>query len=98
VREVGILRMLQVKNPWARRPWKGRFSLHDKDTRWTDGLRRALGLTNMAKFKEMEGQGVFWIEFGDVRKYFRSFFLNCKYMYDVYRTGQDRTGHWSSLV
>lgn len=77
VREAGVLRMLQVKNPWARKPWRGKFSSADRNS-WTDGLKRALGITSNKKFDDMEQNGVFWIEFSDVRQYFKSFFLNCK--------------------
>jgi calpain-7 len=34
VREAGTLRMMHVKNPWSRRPWKGRFSSSDRGS-WT---------------------------------------------------------------
>jgi len=78
--------MLQVKNPWSRRPWKGRFSATDKQTRWTDGLRKALGLTSQAKFDQMARAGVFWIEFSDVRLYFKSFFLNWNPQLFAFRT------------
>lgn len=76
VREAGILKMLQVKNPWARRPWKGRFSGRDR-ARWTEGLKKALNVTTK-DFDDMDAHGIFWIEFSDCRKYFKSFFLNCK--------------------
>ena len=84
IREAGILRMIKLKNPWARRPWKGRFSTADTSTRWTDGLKHALGVSSMAQLHSLEKQGVFWIEFSDVRQYFKSFFLNCKSYLFVY--------------
>lgn len=43
IREAGLLRMLKVKNPWAHRPWRGRFSPSDT-TSWTVGLKSALGI------------------------------------------------------
>jgi calpain-7 len=67
--------MLQVKNPWARQTWRGRFSSMDRDT-WTPGLRQALGVSP-EDFDKMDEHGIFWIEFGDCRRVFRSFFLNC---------------------
>ena len=33
--------MLKIKNPWAHRPWKGRFSPADRLT-WTKGLKHLL--------------------------------------------------------
>jgi hypothetical protein len=68
---------MQVKNPWARRPWKGRFSSIDRAS-WTPGLKKALGINSEADFDAMDKHGIFWIEFTDCRVYFTSFFLNCK--------------------
>jgi hypothetical protein len=66
---------VQVKNPWARKPWKGRYSASDT-ANWTPALRAALGVSEV-EFNEMSSKGIFWIEFADCRKYFKSFFLNC---------------------
>ena len=76
VQSAGNLRMLQVKNPWARQTWKGRFSSSDRDT-WTVGLRQALNVSP-DDFDKMDDHGIFWIEFTDCRKVFKSFFLNCR--------------------
>jgi hypothetical protein len=75
IQQAGILRMLQVKNPWARHPWLGRFSSSDR-ARWTPGLKQALGVKD-EDFDKMDEEGLFWIEFSDCRTYFKSFFLNC---------------------
>lgn len=84
VREAGTLRLLKVKNPWSKRPWKGRFSCRALDS-WTDGLHRALGCS-VADLKAMDAQGLFWIEFGDCRTFFKSFFLNWNPALFSYRT------------
>jgi calpain-7 len=75
VQSAGILRMLQVRNPWARQTWKGRFSSRDRD-RWTPGLLAALNV-KPEDFDKMDDEGIFWIDFTDCRTYFKSFFLNC---------------------
>lgn len=80
----GNLRMLQVKNPWARHSWKGRFSSRDRD-RWTPGLKQALGVSDN-DFDRMDSHGIFWIDFTDCRQYFQSFFLNWNSALFVFRT------------
>lgn len=75
VQSAGILRMLQVRNPWARQTWKGRFSSRDR-ARWTAGLLNALNV-KPDDFDKMDDEGIFWIDFADCRTYFKSFFLNC---------------------
>jgi calpain-7 len=89
VQSAGVLRMLQVlppsllpspqpqvRNPWARQTWKGRFSSRDRDT-WTPGLRNALNV-RPEDFDKMDEEGIFWIDFVDCRAFFKSFFLNCR--------------------
>jgi calpain-7 len=78
--EAGRLRMLRVKNPWARRPWIGRFSSKDQAA-WTPGLRKVLGIRPAGQggeedFAILERAGIFWIEFNDCRKFFDSFVLS----------------------
>jgi len=75
VKEAGRLRMLKVKNPWSHRPWRGKFSNVDRSS-WTSGLKSVLGVTSDSDFDVMEGQGVFWIEFSDCRKFFKRLYLN----------------------
>ena len=41
VREVGGVKLLQLKNPWAKTRWRGAYSVHDTP-RWTPQLREAL--------------------------------------------------------
>ena len=75
VQNVCGLRLMKVKNPWARKPWKGRFSQQDSSS-WTPALKSALGLKE-SELNQMSSKGIFWIEFTDCRTYFKSFFLNC---------------------
>ena len=74
--QVESLRMMLVKNPWARSPWKGHFASSDRHS-WTPELKRALNVTD-TDLEEMDKRGIFWMEFSDCRLYYRSFFLNCK--------------------
>jgi calpain-7 len=74
VQELRGLRLLRVKNPWARRAWKGRFSADDTAS-WTPALRAALGLSE-GEFQSLSAKGIFYIEFQDCRRYFKGFFLN----------------------
>lgn len=75
VKEAGRLRMLKVKNPWSSRPWRGKFSSQDRDS-WTIGLKKVLGISSETDFDVMEEQGLSWMEFADVRKFFRRVYLN----------------------
>ena len=68
------VRLLLLKNPWAQKSWKGRYSCHDKVT-WQDmGLRKELGYNPERAAKEDDG--VFWICWDDILKYFRNFHLS----------------------
>eukprot|EP01041_Mallomonas_annulata_P006661 gene6661-13483_t len=83
VREVNSLRMLLVKNPWARRPWTGAYAANDT-ARWTPALRTALG-TSVEELEDLHGKGVFWMSFEDCRRYFTSFYLNWNPMLFTHR-------------
>ena len=63
-----------MKNPWAKRAWKGRFSALDT-VNWTPVLRASLAISD-TEFHSMSSKGIFFIEFQDCRKYFKGFFLN----------------------
>lgn len=74
VREVlGGQRFLLVKNPWRRKSWRGPYCAADT-ARWTPALCQALGYDPRAAQKKDDGVG--WIAWADVRKYFSSIFLN----------------------
>eukprot|EP00760_Papus_ankaliazontas_P029394 PhM_4_TR4233/c0_g2_i1/m.60864/K08576/CAPN7; calpain-7 len=56
--------LLKVRNPWARQPWEGLFSIQD-NRRWTDDMREAFQYT-----KEEADRGIFWISWADTFKFF----------------------------
>lgn len=66
VRAVGSHRLLRLRNPWGRvsqLSWSGPWSFHSSD--WTPELRAQLELREID-----ERDGIFWISFSDVTKYF----------------------------
>lgn len=67
-------RLLQLKNPWAHKGWKGRFSSKD-DSSWNDtSFQAEMGYDarKAAKYDD----GVFWICWDDVLRYFQNFHLS----------------------
>lgn len=68
VREVLGLRLLMLKNPWAKLRWKGSYSAHDTK-RWTAELKRALAYDPAAAAQA--DNGVFWIDYGSLTRFFQ---------------------------
>ncbi|KAK0417934.1 hypothetical protein QR680_013287 [Steinernema hermaphroditum] len=66
-------RMLLVKNPWTHLRWKGRYSERDTAS-WTRDLCKALQYnpTDAQQFDD----GVFWIDFESVCRFFDVFYVN----------------------
>ena len=63
------LRLALLKNPWAHFGWKGDFSKEDK-VHWTREMKLALKF-DPSSLKYVDN-GVFWIKFHDMKKYFDS--------------------------
>ncbi|CRK96884.1 CLUMA_CG009972, isoform A [Clunio marinus] len=61
VRDIHGHRLLKLRNPWGHYSWKGDWS--DDSELWTDELREIL-------MPHGASEGVFWISFEDVLKYF----------------------------
>lgn len=60
-------RLLRLRNPWGHYTWRGAWAAGC--ARWTDAARRAV--TPHAPTADIDrDQGVFWISFDDVLKYF----------------------------
>ncbi|TKR68110.1 hypothetical protein L596_024143 [Steinernema carpocapsae] len=66
-------RMLLVKNPWTHLRWKGRYSEKDVAS-WTPSLRKALDY-NPEDAQQFD-DGVFWIDFESVCRFFDVFYVN----------------------
>ncbi|KAF9356997.1 calpain 7 [Mortierella sp. NVP85] len=73
IREVNGLRLLQVKNPWSRKRWKGRFSHLDAEN-WTEELKTELGYDQSAALKHDDG--IFWIDYDSVCDEFDTIHIN----------------------
>lgn len=79
------LRLLQVKNPWRKKSWKGPFSKYDTAI-WKSPLGEELrdylakyynyGASGSMTDESAEDDGMFWIDFDSVKKYFESLYLN----------------------
>lgn len=73
VREINGLKMLLVKNPWNHRRWKGAYSELD-EINWTPQLMTALGFDRKSALKD--DNGVFWMNWESVCKFFDVMYLN----------------------
>eukprot|EP00750_Incisomonas_marina_P001804 INCI11673.1.p1 GENE.INCI11673.1~~INCI11673.1.p1 ORF type:complete len:668 (-),score=115.51 INCI11673.1:621-2456(-) len=71
--EVDGLRLLQVKNPWCRVRWKGRYSPTDTKN-WTTSLRKKLAY-DVTKATKVDN-GIFWIDYEAVRRFFGTMHMN----------------------
>eukprot|EP00752_Nemacystus_decipiens_P002304 g2180.t1 len=73
VREINGTRLLQVKNPWSRKRWRGPYSVEDTQ-RWTPALKEAVKYD--VETAQLKDNGVFWIDFASIFQYFRNVFMN----------------------
>ena len=74
-KEVHGYKLLLVKNPWAHVRWKGPFCPEDTKN-WTPKLRKALSYDQVGHM-QMDN-GIFWIDYGSLLKYYDTIFLNWK--------------------
>ena len=58
----GVARLVQLRNPWGRREWRGDWS--DTSSMWTPQMRSALNHTPSSS------DGLFWMSFDDFVDYF----------------------------
>ena len=73
VRAACGVQLLQLKNPWARKRWRGAFSVFDRQ-RWTPELRKAFGFDQQASLQQ--DNGIFWIDYDSLLRHFEGVFLN----------------------
>ena len=69
-------RLLRLKNPWSHLRWKGKFSELDL-THWTKDLQKMLNYDPNSALEF--DNGIFWIDFDSVCKFFDVFYLNWNY-------------------
>ena len=60
-------RLLQVKNPWMKRRWNGRYSPNDSQN-WTPSLQRELNYDMLGELQQ--DNGIFWIDLESLMQYF----------------------------
>ncbi|XP_055352711.1 calpain-7-like [Paramacrobiotus metropolitanus] len=73
VREVQGKQLFLLKNPWSHMRWKGNFS--ERDVRhWTPSMQSALSYDPQSA-KQFDN-GVFWIDYPSVLRFFDVFYLN----------------------
>ncbi|GAB6032708.1 calpain 7, variant 2 [Chamberlinius hualienensis] len=94
VREVRGHRLFLLKNPWSHLRWKGNYSERDK-VNWTKELRDELNFD--PRSAQNFDNGVFWIDFSSICRYFDVVYMNWnpslfKYTYCVHQTWEANTG------
>jgi calpain-7 len=63
-----------LKNPWAHKGWKGRFSSRDLES-WKDpSFRAEVGYD--PDIASLQDDGIFWVCWDDILKYFQNFHLS----------------------
>lgn len=94
VQKINGIRLLQLKNPWSHVRWRGHYSELDMK-HWTPQLRQALNFDpNSAA---MFDNGVFWIDYDSILRFYDVFYLNWnpelfKYTYCVHQSWNAGTG------
>lgn len=67
------VKLLKLKNPWSHLRWRGNYSELD-EAHWTPALRSSLRYDpdSAAQYDN----GVFWIDYASILKFFDVFYLN----------------------
>jgi calpain-7 len=73
IRRFNDMKLFQLKNPWSHLKWKGNFS--ENDTRnWTDEIKK--GLNYDPHLSCNVDNGIFWIDYDSLLKFFDVFYLS----------------------
>uniref|UniRef100_T1JH95 Calpain catalytic domain-containing protein n=1 Tax=Strigamia maritima TaxID=126957 RepID=T1JH95_STRMM len=88
VREIRNHRLFMLKNPWSHLRWKGNFSEYDF-VHWTPDLKRDLSFD--PKSAQMFDNGVFWIDYESIIRFFDVIYMNWnpsifQYTYCIHQT------------
>jgi len=67
-------RLLQLKNPWGNKGWKGRYSSSDRESWGSYAFRQEVGYNPDLAAKQDDG--VFWICWDDILHYFQNFHMS----------------------
>ncbi|KAF9152216.1 calpain 7, partial [Actinomortierella ambigua] len=73
LKEIRGLRLMQVKNPWSHKRWKGPYS-HLDAKHWTDQLKAELNFDQLSALKTDDG--IFWIDYDSVCTNFDTIHIN----------------------
>ncbi|CAG5117369.1 unnamed protein product [Candidula unifasciata] len=73
IREYKDKKLFMLKNPWNHLRWKGHYSEMDLDN-WTPELQKALNYDPHSA--QMFDNGVFWIDYRSLCKFFDVFYIN----------------------
>lgn len=73
IRDYKGLQFIQLKNPWSHLRWKGRYSENDERS-WTPELKKYLNFD--PKTAQKIDNGVFWITWEDLSKYYDVIYLS----------------------
>lgn len=73
IRKFKDKKLFQLKNPWSHIRWKGKYSEYDV-TNWTSELKTALNYD--PKMACNVDNGIFWIDYESLMKFFDVFYLS----------------------
>lgn len=73
IRKFKNIRLFQIKNPWSHLRWRGNYSEYDV-TNWTDELKKSLDYD--PKMACNVDNGIFWIDYDSLLKFFDVFYLS----------------------
>ncbi|KAJ1522774.1 hypothetical protein ONE63_001930 [Megalurothrips usitatus] len=94
VRKVNGVKLMKLKNPWSHLRWRGNYS--ELDTRhWTKEMKEALDFNPDSA--AMFDNGVFWIDYDSILRFYDVFYLNWdpqmfQYTYCIHQSWKAGTG------
>lgn len=94
VKKVNGVRLMKLKNPWSHLRWRGNYSELDT-VHWTREMKDALDFNPDSA--AMFDNGVFWIDYESILRFYDVFYLNWdpqmfKYTYCIHQSWKAGTG------